>query len=150
MLAATEPKISHWLIYPATESQVIAPPIRPLMQVAHKQLGSYNKKALFVSGTDADFIFANKQAQAYRSVKGMDAFCVCSNPQVHAFDNASLIETLSAQSTLVKSAKKLVQNKPVFMTPLTFKPRWNPYATGAVVKGVPLSDARQATLFGAG
>ncbi len=150
MLAVSGAQISHWLIYPAHENQTIAAPIRFLVQAARKQLGSYNKKALFVSGTDADFIFANKQAQAYRNVKEMDAFCTSSNPQLHAFDNASLVETLSTQPILVQSAEKLVQNKPVFVTPLTLRPRWNPYTTGAAAKNAPLSDVRQTSLFGAG
>ena len=69
---------------------------------------------------------------------------------MHAFDNASLVETLSTQPILVQSAEKLVQNKPVFVTPLTLRPRWNPYTTGAAAKNAPLSDVRQTSLFGAG
>jgi len=106
----------------------------------------FGKKAVFASGTDADFIFANKQAQAY---VGMDAFSTTSNPQVHAFDNASLTETLAAEATLVKSAKRLAKTRPVFITPLTFRWRWNAYTTGASVRGVPVSDVRQGSLFGA-
>jgi hypothetical protein len=153
LLEMLKPKVSHWLIYPAVESQVFAPPIRLLIDAARQHLGSYNTKAMFVGGSDADFIFANKQAHAFHGVKGskgIDGFCVCSNPQVHAFDNASLTETLAAQATLVASAKKLVHNKPVMLTPITLRPRWNAYVTGAAVRGAPQSDVRQATLFGAG
>ncbi|NJM39960.1 MAG: hypothetical protein HC853_03880, partial [Anaerolineae bacterium] len=87
LLEMLKPKVSHWLIYPAVESQVFAPPIRLLIDAARQHLGSYDKQARFVGGTDADFIFANKQAHAYHGIAGMDGFCVCSNPQVHAFDN---------------------------------------------------------------
>jgi hypothetical protein len=150
LLEMLGPQVSHWLIYPAIESQVFAPPVRVLVEAARAQLGSYNKKAQFFAGTDADFIFANKQAHAYKGVAAMDGFCVCSNPQVHAFDNASLAETLAAQSILVQSAKKLVQNKPVLVSPMTLRPRWNAYVTGAAIRGAPLSDVRQTSLFGAG
>ena len=145
------PKVRQWLVYPAVESQTEAAPIQQLVSTAREQLADYKfgKKAMFASGSDADFIFANKQAQAYAGVAGMDAFSTPSNPQVHAFDNSSLTETLAAEATLVKSAKRLVRNKPVFITPLTFRWRWNAYTSGPSVRGVPVSDARQASLFGA-
>ncbi|NJM39959.1 MAG: hypothetical protein HC853_03875 [Anaerolineae bacterium] len=61
-----------------------------------------------------------------------------------------MTETLAAQAALVRSAKKLAHNKPVLLTPITLRPRWNAYVTGAAVRGAPVSDVRQATLFGAG
>ena len=151
MFDMTGPKVRQWLIYPSVEKQTEAAPIRQLVTAAREQLADYKfgKKAVFASGSDADFIFANKQAQAYAGVKGMDAFSTTSNPQVHAFDNASLTETLAAEAVLVKSAKRLVKNKPVFITPLTFRWRWNAYTSGPSVRGMPVSDVRQASLFGA-
>ena len=145
------PKVSRWLIYPTVEKQTEPSPIRQLVAAAREHLADYRfgRKALFVSGTDADFIFANKQAQAYAGVPGMDAFSTTSNPQVHAFDNASLTETLAAEAILVKSARRLVKNKPVFITPLAFRCRWTAYTGAAPVRGEPVSDARQASLFGA-
>jgi len=145
-LEVLNPNVSHWLVYPHEEKQNAAPAIEMIVAVTRKALGSYNKKAIFAAGTDADFIFANKQPVAYR---GMDAFCTCTNPQVHAFDNSSLVETLAAQGALVKSATRLAKGMPVFITPVTLKPRWNPYSTAGVVKGTPPSDARQPSLFGA-
>lgn len=141
-----KPKVSHWLIYPHEEKQNEAPRIAELVRAAREALSTFNKKAIFVAGTDADFIFANKQAQAYRS---MDAFCTPTNPQTHAFDNASLVESLAAQGVLVQSAARLAKGTPVFITPITLKPRWNPYSTAGVNKGEPPSDPRQASLFGA-
>jgi hypothetical protein len=79
----------------------------------------------------------------------MDAFCMPTNPQTHAFDNASLVESLAAQGTLVKSAARLAKGKPVVVSPVTLKPRWNPYSTAGAAKGEPPSDARQPSLFGA-
>jgi hypothetical protein len=145
-LNALEPRVRHWLIYPHQEKQTVAPAIAELVSTARKALASYARAAIFAAGTDADFIFANKQPRAYR---GMDAFCTSTNPQTHAFDNASLVESLAAQGVLVQSAAKLAQGKPVFITPVTLKPRWNPYSTAGVTKGAPSVDARQPTLFGA-
>jgi hypothetical protein len=73
------------------------------------------------------------------------------NPQVHAFDNASLIETLGAQAETVKSAKQMVKNIPIIVSPITFKPRFNPNATTKVKeKKEDKVDGRQRSLFGAG
>ncbi len=81
------------------------------------------------------------------------AFAV--NPQVHAFDNASLVETLEGQAAAVASARRLAGDVPVAVSPVTLKPRRNPYATGpepAAAAGElpPQVDVRQMSLFGAG
>ncbi|MDX1284974.1 MAG: hypothetical protein R3182_08185, partial [Draconibacterium sp.] len=51
------------------------------------------------------------------------------SPQVHAFDNASLVENLEAQKHTVKSAKKYFPGKPIFVSPITLKQRFNVVAT---------------------
>lgn len=55
------------------------------------------------------------------------SFTIC--PQVHAFDNASLVENLEAQKYVVESARKLYPEKPVFVSPVTLKQRFNVVAT---------------------
>jgi hypothetical protein len=50
----------------------------------------------------------------------------------------------------VQSAARLAKGKPVIVSPVTLKPRWNPYSTAGATKGTPPSDVRQPTLFGAG
>jgi hypothetical protein len=81
--------------------------------------------------------------------------CFAINPQVHAFDNASLIETLEVQGDAVKSAQRSGGTLPVVVSPITLKPRFNPYATGTVPaprpgEFPPQVDIRQMSLFGAG
>jgi len=76
------------------------------------------------------------------------------NPQVHAFDNLSLVETLSAQAETVKSARKFSNNKPISVSPITLKMRFNPNATApeANLESGQLPsqvDVRQMSLFGA-
>ena len=56
----------------------------------------------------------------------MDLVCYSINPQVHAFDNLSLIETLSAQPETVKSARQFSNNKFIAVSPITLKMRFNP------------------------
>jgi len=77
------------------------------------------------------------------------------NPQVHAFDNLSLIETLAAQAETVASARAIAGNLPLAVGPITLRPRWNPNATAAPPEPGPNElpaevDPRQLSLFGAG
>jgi hypothetical protein len=88
----------------------------------------------------------------------VDEFAVAGftiNPQVHAFDNASLVETLAAQAETVRSAKGIAGEVPVVVGPVTLKARFNPNATGEVPQPGPdrlpdSVDPRQLSLFGAG
>jgi hypothetical protein len=75
--------------------------------------------------------------------------------EVHAFDNASVVETLEAQAAAAHSARQLAGARPVIVSPVTFKMRHNPYATGAVPPTPPGQlptqvDLRQMSLLGAG
>ncbi|MEZ4777695.1 MAG: hypothetical protein R3D00_31260 [Bacteroidia bacterium] len=77
------------------------------------------------------------------------------NPQVHAFDNASMVESLFTQGTTVESARHFSDGKPIFVGPVSLKPRFNPNATGPQkppAQGeLPVRyDTRQFSLFGAG
>ena len=55
------------------------------------------------------------------------SFTIC--PQVHAFDCASLVENLAAQAEVVKSAKSLFPGKPIFISPVSLKERFNVVST---------------------
>jgi hypothetical protein len=76
------------------------------------------------------------------------------NPQVHAFDNASLAETPEALRAVIVSGREKF-GKPIALTPLTLKQRFNPVATAAEPPPPPGElpkqvDTRQMSLFGAG
>ena len=100
------------------------------------------------TGTDVYFAELNRNPDCV----GDDAFpCYSINPQVHAFDEMSLMETLETQSSTVESAWKLF-GKPVIVSPVTLKPRYNPSAIGkekpSVAGKLPSQvDPRQSTLF---
>lgn len=103
-------------------------------------------------GTNAYFTEINRDRPAMHRP---DFLTYSINPQVHAFDNASLVETLVTQGTTVASARQFSEGKPIFTGPVIFKPRFNPNATGADIKPTPGElparfDARQFSLFGAG
>jgi hypothetical protein len=146
-----QPPVGIWLVFPAQEKMNAPSPTTALLAAARQHLADYAPGVLFSGGTNADFIFMNRfrtDPAAY------DALAITTNPTVHAIDNSSVMETLAAQATLVKSAQRLAGAKPVLITPVTLKMRHNPYATAApapVPPGElpPQVDVRQMALFGA-
>jgi hypothetical protein len=76
------------------------------------------------------------------------------NPQVHAFDNCSLVETLPVQAATASNAQRLAPGLPLSVGPVTLKPRFNAVATSRVESEdskdtLPCIDMRQRSLFGA-
>jgi hypothetical protein len=76
------------------------------------------------------------------------------NPQVHAFDDLSIVETLGAQGATVSSARALAGDRPVVVGPVTLRPRFNPNATAPEPPpppgaAPPHADPRQAAPFAA-
>jgi len=133
-----------WLVFSRTAK---ATPDRHL-QAARTILGP----GRYAAGTDAFFAELNRLRPVY---PGADAVVFSVNPQVHAFDNASLTETLEAQEAAVRSARALAGSLPVLVSPVSFRMRWNPNATGpaeAPPAGTPPEqvDLHQLSLYGAG
>ena len=96
------------------------------------------------TGTNAYFAELNRQ----RPPRGAVA-CYSINPQVHTFDDLSLVETLEAQPFTVKSALQFC-DRDLIVSPITLRPRFNPNATDPAKQREDLSsaaDPRQSTLF---
>lgn len=74
-------------------------------------------------------------------------YSIC--PQVHAFDNLSLIENLEAQQDTVLSAKQLYGGKPVHISPVTLQQRFNVVATEEEPALAYPADPRQHSFFNA-
>ena len=100
-----------------------------------------------VAGTNAYFAELNRN----RPPKGFSVVYSI-NPQVHAFDDRSLMENLEAQSTTVESARQFCGDG-VFLSPITLRPRFNPNAVveTTIPEGqLPAAvDPRQRTMVGA-
>ena len=102
------------------------------------------------AGTDADLYQLNLQ----RPPADADFICWSMNPQVHAFDNTSIAETPEAAAQQIASVRRYFPDKPLVVSPVTLKPRFNPVATGpapAIPPGElpPQVDPRQLSLFAA-
>ncbi len=103
------------------------------------------------TGTNAYFTELNRnrpEAGAFDFV----AFSI--NPQVHAFDDDSLVETLAMQTLVIENARMIAGGKGAVVTPVTLRPRFNPNATDPASAGagavLPESiDPRQMEPFGA-
>jgi D-apionolactonase len=100
-----------------------------------------------VAGTNAYFAELNRN----RPPKGFPA-AYSINPQVHAFDDRSLMENLEAQPATVESARQFCEHG-VVLSPITLRPRFNPNATSKTIEPegqLPGAvDRRQRTVVGA-
>jgi hypothetical protein len=104
------------------------------------------------AGTKANFTELNRGPPPVQLLGGV---CFSIHPQVHAFDNRSLVETCAALADVVESARAFCGNLPLAVTPITLKGRVNPYATTPLAPTPPGElppqvDVRQMSLFGSG
>ncbi len=139
-----KPPVGAYLIFHKTEASTSA------QWVA--QARSYLSDAKIGAGTNAYFTDLNRGRPP---VEVLDLVCYSINPQVHAFDNSSLMETLEAQATTVESTQQFANGLPIAVTPVTLLARFNPNATGPEPEPAPGElpaqvDIRQMSLFGAG
>jgi len=141
------PKVCRWLIFHINEKSTSG----KWAALAREKLAGYDPQARIGGGTNAYFAELNRGRPP---VDLLDFLCYSINPQVHAFDNDSLAETLQAQGYTVQSAKTFAGGLPIVISPVTLRPRFNPNATGP--EGVPAPgelpwqvDVRQMSLFGA-
>lgn len=138
----TKAQLLRWLVLPATEQVNTAPDHRALLLAAQP----LRKLAPVFAGTDSDFLFLNRFPPPLELCDGL-TFAI--NPQVHAFDDASIEETLASYSAILATARELAQGKPVIVSPLTLSPRWNPYASVPAPREARLPhDPRETMEFG--
>jgi D-apionolactonase len=146
-LGKHEAGVSLWLVFHAREK---ATP-DGLAALARKKLAAVQTNSPVAAGTNAYFAELNRN----RPGPGSTALpCYSINPQVHAFDHLSLIENLEAQAVTVESTRQFA-DRPVVISPITLRPRFNPNATAAETGTNPQAelpvevDPRQMSLFGA-
>jgi D-apionolactonase len=135
-------QVARWLVYEYHKASTAPDIIETIRSIFRDEP--------FGSGTDAFFTELNRN----RPPTNLDWVSYSINPQVHAFDNASLVETLSAIGTTVSTAHTFSGNAKIAVTPVTFKMRWNPNATAPEPPLQPGElprqyDPRQKSLFGA-
>jgi D-apionolactonase len=147
-LAGHEIEVAEWLIFSETEKVTS----RRWVELAKPVIQDAYPDAMIASGTNAYFTELNRERL---DTELLDAVCYSINPQVHAFDDLSLVETLEAQFWTVKSACAFSNGRDVVTSPITLRPRFNPNATGPEPEPEPGQlpasvDPRQMSLLGAG
>lgn len=105
------------------------------------------------AGSDANFCELNReQALGNLALDEADFLFWSMNPQVHACDPLSIMETLEAQADTLHTARTFARGKPLVITPVTLKPRFNAVATSQATAAAPDElpqnvDPRQLSQF---
>ena len=118
--------------------------------LARRCLVAASPGAAFAGGTNGNFAEVNR---ARPHPGDYDELCYTVNPQVHAFDDRSLIEAIDAQADTVRSARSFFGG-PVVVSAVTLKPPFNQAAAeeerpAAPDELPPQVDPRQMSLFAA-
>jgi hypothetical protein len=93
------------------------------IQVAEESLGGKSK---IIGGTDLYFTELNRNQGAVDFVEQVN-FSI--NPQVHSFDDRTLIQNTASQKAIATNAHRIAKGKKVSIGPITLRPRYNPNAT---------------------
>ena len=122
-----------------------------VVRLAREHLGTAVPGARFGGGTEVYFTDLNRNRP---DVQGSEVIAWSLNPQVHAFDERSVMETPAEQGETVRSARAFCGSAALTVTPVTLLPRFNPNATGPEPEPEPgelpaTVDPRQPTLFAA-
>jgi hypothetical protein len=141
------PAVARWLVLRKDGTTTRAESVRAAREI----LGAYTPGAAFGGGVNAYFAELNRDRPPRDA---LDLVYYSINAQVHAVDNASLVETLPAQAATLESARAFCGATALAVSPVTLRPRFNPVATGPVSAPTPGTlppqvDPRQMSLFGA-
>ncbi len=77
------------------------------------------------AGSNSNFAELNRHEPPHSA----DFLVYAANPQVHAFDDESILETPAALGQTLLSARVLAGQRPIKVSPLSFQPRFNAVAT---------------------
>jgi len=121
------------------------------LEIARRLLAPYGGGRPIGGGTRAFFAELNRNHPPFEL---LDFVSYTINPQVHAFDDVSIVETLDGQRASARSAAALGSETPVHVGAVTLRPQWNPNATAPAPPPPPGElppevDPRQRTAFAA-
>lgn len=131
----------------ATPAEATRPALVAIVRAA---LEPSIRGTIFAGGSEMYFTELNRRRPDH---SGWDALCFSITPQVHAFTDTDVMENLDAQAENVRSARAIAGAKPVVVSPITIRRRFNfhaagdppPTAAGELPDAV---DVRQSALFG--
>lgn len=144
-LQRVQPRVLQWIVLHDSENPVS----EATVQRARAILQPYAPNVLFAAGTRDFFTELNRDRPPAGSVS---AICYSTNPQVHAFDQLTMVENLAGQTHNVDTARTFTP-RPVVVSPITLRIRGiaNAPAESPGLAELPGDvDVRQMSLFGAG
>lgn len=144
-LQRIQPRVLQWIVLHESQNPVG----EATVQRARGVLQSYAPNVLFAAGTRDFFTEINRDRPPAGAASSV---CYSNNPQVHAFDELTMIENLAGQSFNVETARTFTA-RPVVVSPITLRIRGNANAAAEKPGLAELPgdvDTRQMSLFGAG
>ncbi|MEO2016354.1 MAG: hypothetical protein ABGZ53_18505 [Fuerstiella sp.] len=111
-IARVQPPVSCWLVTGGDPAH---------FQAAHKHLVSVAGQATIGVTRMTNFVDLNRGRPEDKSILAI-GFAI--NPQIHAFDNASMVETLSIHADAVNSTRQFVGDRPLVIGPITLAPQF--------------------------
>lgn len=145
-LQRVNPRVLLWILLHESEN----PTSEKTVQRARSVLQQFAPTVLCAAGTQDFFTEINRDRPP---ADAASFICYSNNPQVHAFDNTTLIENLAGQVYNVESARSFTP-RPVVVSPITLRIRNNAAAAteaaGSLTELPADVDPRQLSLFGAG
>jgi hypothetical protein len=97
-------------------------------------------------GSRANFAEFNRNEPPYGLLAGV-TFAI--NPQVHAFSNEEIVQTLQVHEAVARQAVAMAGGLSLHVGPVTLKPRFNAVATDGTGLTEPEVDPRQLSLWAA-
>ncbi len=140
-LESLRPPVTHWLVTGGDTAH---------FRMAHKKLEPFAGGARIGVTRITNFVDLNRSRPQDSAIEAV-GFAI--NPQIHAFDNASMVETLAIHADVVNSTREFVGDRPLVIGPVTLSPQ---FVNGEDPPGGPppgpfpsYVDTRQGTDFAA-
>ena len=137
----TQPPVSFWLVTGGDPAD---------FSIARKQLKTVTEEAKIGVTRTTNFVDLNRNRPTDKAVEAV-GFAI--NPQIHAFDNWSMVETLPIHADVVHTAQHFAGDRPLIIGPITLAPQ---FVNGEAPPGGPPSgpiptciDPRQVETFAA-
>jgi hypothetical protein len=141
--SALRPRVGCWLLFAsdATTADGFA-------DLAREALAGTAPAARFGGGTDGHFAELNRRRP---SPHGLDRLVFALLPQVHAFDEPTMVENLASLRSMADTARGFADGIRLGISPITLRPRVDPRPASSREPGRPplTDDPRQATPFAA-
>jgi hypothetical protein len=142
--AQLRPRVASWLVFRAADGTTREGDA----VLARAALGGVDAAARFGGGTDGPLADLNRRRVAAR---GLDRLAFALNPQVHAFDDATLVENVGSLRALADTVRGFAGGAALAISPVTLRARVDPRPLSSRdPSGPPLTDdPRQAAPFAA-